>query len=75
MRKSKEKMGRGVNSILYCINKKLTSISDNQILTKNTIFFNNISIITHNYYTLLGTKYQASQYEDKALKALMLAFL
>ena len=75
MRKRKEKMGRGVNSILYCINKKLTSISDNQILTKNPLFFQQISIITHYYYTLLGTKYQASQSEDKALKALMLAFL
>ena len=35
----KEKKRGGVNSILYCINKKLTSISDNQILTKNTLFF------------------------------------
>ena len=72
--KEKKKWG-GVNSILYCINKKLTSISDNQILTKKHYFFQQISIITHYYYTLLGTKYQASQSEDKALKALMLAFL
>ena len=44
----KEKKRGGVNSILYCINKKLTSISDNQILTKNTLFFS-----TNFYYNTL----------------------